>query len=135
MRKEFRLREEIKTSDAVVVLACGAGLKPSRITRMRASRFPALDTIFLASVERHGRFFEGALFAANACSTEPGGICPHTDCPKGLLNGPCGGVADGRCEVNIENECAWVRIYQRLKAQGRLDVLRSITLPRITRRA
>ncbi|HEY4707496.1 MAG TPA: methylenetetrahydrofolate reductase C-terminal domain-containing protein, partial [Thermodesulfobacteriota bacterium] len=59
-----------------------------------------------------------------------GGICPHTECPKSLLNGPCGGVADGMCEVNIECECAWVRIYRRLEKQGRLNLLMKIAEPK-----
>lgn len=131
VRKEFRLRKEINSSDAVVVLACGAGVKTVADNADESQPvFPALDTIFLASVERHGRFFEGCSLCGECVLDRTGGICPHTDCPKGLLNGPCGGVADGRCEVNVENKCAWVRIYERLKAQARLDVLREYHEPK-----
>lgn len=129
--KEYRTREGIKEAEAVLVLACGAGVKAVADSTDEAQPvFPALDSHFLASVERYGRFFEGCSLCGECVLGETGGICPHTDCPKGLLNGPCGGVADGRCEVNVENECAWVRIYERLKAQGRLDVLRRNKKPK-----
>ena len=36
------------------------------------------------------------------------------------MNGPCGGVKDGRCELG-DRDCAWVQIYDRLEAQGRGD--------------
>lgn len=49
-----------------------------------------------------------------------GGLCPATRCPKGLLNGPCGGAKDGKCEVNPDNDCVWIEIYDRLKEIGRL---------------
>ena len=47
------------------------------------------------------------------------GICPVTTCPKGLLNGPCGGMWEGKCEVLRDRECAHVKIKQRLAEQGR----------------
>ena len=47
------------------------------------------------------------------------GICPVTTCPKGLLNGPCGGMWKGMCEVLTDRECAHVRIHRRLAEQGR----------------
>jgi hypothetical protein len=47
------------------------------------------------------------------------GICPVTTCPKGLLNGPCGGMWNGMCEVLTDHECAHVKIRQRLAEQGR----------------
>ena len=56
-----------------------------------------------------------------------GGICPITACSKSLVNGPCGGTKNGKCEVNPAMDCGWERIIQRLKAQGRLDVLRCPT--------
>ncbi len=47
------------------------------------------------------------------------GICPVTQCPKGLLNGPCGGMWNGMCEVLADRECVHVRIYRRRAEQGR----------------
>ena len=52
------------------------------------------------------------------------GICPMTQCAKGLLNGPCGGSQNGKCEVDPERDCAWVLIYERLKEFGELDRFR-----------
>ena len=46
-------------------------------------------------------------------------------CPKSMLNGPCGGQRNGKCEVGgWKNDCAWILIYDRLKAQGNLDLFK-----------
>jgi len=38
------------------------------------------------------------------------------------MNGPCGGVRpDGKCEVDPEKDCAWVKIYERMEKMGELD--------------
>jgi hypothetical protein len=55
------------------------------------------------------------------------GVCPIARCAKSLLNGPCGGSQQGKCEIDPEVPCAWQLIYDRLKAQGRLDRLLEIT--------
>ena len=58
------------------------------------------------------------------------GICPLTQCPKGLLNSPCGGTRpNGKCEVDPEKDCAWVLIYERLKNLGKLSLLKKIHPP------
>jgi methylenetetrahydrofolate reductase (NADPH) len=44
-------------------------------------------------------------------------LCPKKYCSKCGRNGPCGGSADGRCELD-DKECFWARIYQRLKSYG-----------------
>ncbi len=131
VRREFRRKEEIRRADAIVVLACGAGVK-TVASNADASQpvFPALDTLFLASVERYGRFFEGCSLCGECVLDRTGGICPHTECPKGLLNGPCGGVVGGMCEVDTSNECAWVRIFKRLEKQNRLDVMKRFSPPK-----
>lgn len=129
--KEYRDRPELKEAEAVLVLACGAGVKTVADAADESQPvLPALDSFFLATVERVGRFFEGCSLCGECVLALTGAICPHTECPKGLLNGPCGGVADGMCEVNTECECAWVRIYRRLKEQGRLDELKRISPPK-----
>lgn len=53
------------------------------------------------------------------------GICPVTLCSKGLLNGPCGGATDdGKCEIDSNKICAWIRIFENLKSH--LAFLKSI---------
>ncbi|MBI5563215.1 MAG: methylenetetrahydrofolate reductase C-terminal domain-containing protein [Deltaproteobacteria bacterium] len=129
--KEYRKVEAIGKADAVLVLACGAGARTVADAADESQPvLPANDSIFLATVERQGRFFEGCSLCGECVLIETGGICPHTECPKGLLNGPCGGVAGGKCEVNVENDCAWVRIYRRLKKQGRLHLMMKIAPPK-----
>ncbi len=125
--KEFKHKKEIQDSDSILVLACGAGVKTvADVAEETKPVLAALDSIFLASVERYGRFFEGCSLCGECLLSDTAGICPHTDCPKGLLNGPCGGVVNGQCEVDTENACAWVRIYKRLKAQGRLHLMKKM---------
>ncbi len=132
VRKECRThKDQIKEADAILVLSCGAGVKAVAETVPSSQPvIPALDSQYLAKVERVGHFFEGCSLCGNCVLAYTGGICPHTDCPKGLLNGPCGGVADHMCEVDTNNECAWVRIYERLKIQNRLDLLDKTVEPK-----
>ena len=47
-------------------------------------------------------------------------------CAKGLIDGACGGAKNGKCEVSQENDCAWVKIYERLKEIDQLDNLLAI---------
>ncbi|MCK5237420.1 MAG: methylenetetrahydrofolate reductase C-terminal domain-containing protein [Deltaproteobacteria bacterium] len=130
-KREFRQKEELKGADAVLVLACGAGVKCVADSAEETQPIlPALNSMFLTSVERVGKFYEGCSLCGNCVLADTGGICPHTDCPKSLLNGPCGGVDNGKCEVYTENDCAWVRIYDRLKEQGRLDIMTEFVPPK-----
>ncbi len=129
--KTLRQDEATKKADAFLVLSCGAGVKTvSDCVPEEVPTLPALDTIFLASVERVGRFFEGCSLCGECVLARTAGVCPHTECPKGLLNGPCGGMHDGMCEVDPQNECAWARIYKKLKKQGRMDTMREHVPPK-----
>jgi hypothetical protein len=58
------------------------------------------------------------------------GVCPTARCPKSLMNGPCGGAMEGKCEVDPDRDCAWELIYLRLKEIGRLDLLENIFEPK-----
>lgn len=125
--KEFRKEEALKGAESILVLACGAGVKTvSQAAEDKTPVLAGLDSLFLASVERYGRFHEGCSLCGECLLSDTAGICPHTECPKGLLNGPCGGVDEGMCEVDTENPCAWVLIYKKLKAQDRLHLLKKI---------
>ena len=62
------------------------------------------------------RAVKGALFDCRMCGqcilSSTGMSCPM-NCPKGMRNGPCGGVrADGHCEVYAEMPCVWVKAWE-----------------------
>jgi hypothetical protein len=60
-----------------------------------------------------------------------GGVCPIARCSKNLLNGPCGGSEQGKCEVDPKNiDCAWQLIYDRLSRIGQLDRLLEVEPPK-----
>ena len=54
-----------------------------------------------------------------------GMTCPM-NCPKQIRNGPCGGVRlNGKCEVNPERDCAWVKGWERIaKTPYKRELLR-----------
>jgi hypothetical protein len=81
--------------------------------------FPGLESAFLGNVIRNGVFEERCQTCGDCVLDLTAGICPVTTCPKGLLNGPCGGMWDGMCEVLTDRECTHVLIHRRLAEQGR----------------
>jgi ferredoxin len=110
--------EEVAAADAVLVLTCGAGVQ-TVAEGVKLPVFPGLESAFLGNVQRHGVFEERCQMCGDCVLDKTGAICPVTTCPKGLLNGPCGGMWDGMCEVLTDRECTHVRISKRLAEQGR----------------
>lgn len=109
---------EVDSADAVLVLTCGAGVQTVADSTTKPV-FPGLDSAFLGNVIRHGVFEERCQMCGDCVLDKTAAICPVTTCPKGLLNGPCGGMWDGKCEVLTDRECTHIRIRERLAAQGR----------------
>ena len=72
---------------------------------------------------------KAALFACKDCGDcslpEIAFLCPESQCAKNQRNGPCGGTRDGRCEVDGYGDCIWLRAYERLKHDGREQLLLS----------
>ena len=112
-----------KDYDAILSLACSIG--PQYIAEAFESIvvLPGLNTNFMGGTIEHGIWGEYCAACGNCGIHNFGGLCPITRCAKGLLNGPCGGSADGHCEVDKEMDCIWELIYRRLKNLGQLDRL------------
>ena len=91
---------------------------------------PALDTLFIGKESASGEFNEICTQCGTCIIGETGGICPVTSCHKGLVNGPCGGTDQGKCEIPGIKDCAWTLIYNRLTELGRLDSMRKLQKPR-----
>ncbi|MCE5321852.1 methylenetetrahydrofolate reductase C-terminal domain-containing protein [bacterium] len=121
--------EAVQNVDAVLSLACGAGVQAT------AERFPntpvyaGLDTKFIGILQEQGVWTEKCAACGKCVLGEYGAVCPITRCAKSLLNGPCGNARNGKCEVSPDQDCGWQLIYDRLKAIGQLDRLNEIVAP------
>ncbi len=122
----------IEDYEAVVSLGCGAGVQTLADLFPNTTIIPANDTMFIGMHDtKEGRFYEMCRACGDCILFETGGICPLTRCAKGLLNGPCGGQAEGKCEVGgWKKDCAWILIYNRLKERDKLDLFARFRVPR-----
>lgn len=118
--------EAIQKSDAVLSLGCGAGVQAIAERYTDKPVYAGLNTKFLGILEERGVWAEKCAACGSCILHEYGGICPVTRCAKHILNGPCGGSREDRCEVRPDRPCAWQLIYQRLKGIGQLDRLKQI---------
>ncbi len=118
----------IGKSDALLVMSCGGGVSViSSLSEMQV--YPALDTESLGGMRLEDTMKELCGMCGECNVWEFGGICPVSKCPKGLLNGPCGGAVEGKCEVD-ERTCAWEEIYERQEKLGKLENLGGIHEPK-----
>ena len=135
MMKEFRkIDEDLKDIDAILTLSCGLGVSSIiKVLERKYSHIPVFisnNTEFMGMTERIGRFYMRCRGCGDCLLNETGGICPITTCAKSLMNGPCGGMVRGKCEVgNYEKDCGWVLIFNRLKELGRLDLYTKLRDP------
>ena len=113
-------------TENVVVISCGLGVQ----TVADLESVP----VFTATNSLNYTGHHGMALTKKTCGAcaqcylnVTGGICPITACSKSLVNGPCGGTKNGKCEVCPDMECGWERIYRRLKEIGRLDALKCPT--------
>ena len=130
-RRDLReYKKKIEAADAVIVMSCGVGVQAIADYADKVV-IPATDTMFMGETERFGIFHNRCYACGDCILDETGGICPITRSAKGLLNGPCGGFVEGKCEVGgYEEDCAWTLIYNRLKDQDRLELFTKFRPPR-----
>jgi ferredoxin len=122
-------KKTFRQTDAVLVLACGDGAQAIKDGTKAKKVLPALETLFLGEIERGGHFTQKCILCGECIIDRTGTICPLTICTKGLLNGPCGGSKNEKCEVDKEKDCGWILIYKSLKESGDLDNMRKIYKP------
>jgi ferredoxin len=109
------------TPDAVVSLGCGAGVQMVSDIFEGIPVFPGINTTFLGTNDELGVFSEKCQGCGECVLDKTCSICPVSRCSKSIMNGPCGGSSDGKCEVDDSIECAWQLIYDRLKSMDMLE--------------
>lgn len=121
----------LRESEVVLVLACGLGVQSIKENdRLGKEIISACNTLCGALMDAQGNFKETCSLCGECVLNTTAGICPITLCAKGLLNGPCGGMNKGKCEVDNERDCAWVLIYKELEKKGKLKELSKIREPK-----
>jgi len=123
------LAPRVAEYDAICSLGCGAGVQTLAERFPNTPVYPGLNTQFIGILESQGVWTEKCAGCGNCRVGEFAGICPITRCAKHLLNGPCGGSRDGKCEVRSDLECGWQLIYDRSKALGITERLHQIVGP------
>jgi hypothetical protein len=119
----------IDQADTLLIMTCAFGVQ-TIAKQLKKMVVPALDTLFIGKETGLGEFNEICTQCGACIIGETGGICPVTNCHKGLVNGPCGGTNHGKCEIDVNKDCAWTLIYERLKELDRLDAMRKYQKPR-----
>ncbi len=122
----LELKEMVQNVEAVLSIACGVGVQTLVRHYPNTPIFPGLNTTFLGETVIHGIWEERCQACGNCVLGKTGGICPISRCAKQLLNGPCGGSSNGKCEIKKEADCAWQLIYDRMKNLKQLHKLEEI---------
>jgi ferredoxin len=115
------IRDRVDQYDAIVSLACGVGIQFTAEKYHSTPVYPGVNTCFLGATEQRGLWTERCQACGQCILAQTGGICPVSRCAKRILNGPCGGSTNGKCEINKEIDCAWQLIIDRLEALDKLN--------------
>ena len=126
------IQEKVKNESvqAVVSLGCGVGVNFLAEKLETVPVFPGVNTKFFGAAVEPGVWIEMCAGCGDCILHLTGGICPIARCSKSMLNGPCGGSQDGKCEINPEVDCGWALIVERMKKLGTLDRLAERIPPR-----
>jgi len=118
-------RDKLQEADSVLALTCGVGVQAVAKVVDKVVH-PGANTVSLGGLQGLWPSDERCEACGDCALDYTGGICPITSCAKQLLNGPCGGTNEGKCEVDPERDCGWYKIYKRLEKIGRLDNLEKL---------
>ena len=125
-----KYKDEVNKANKILVLACGNGIQTVSEIIENADVIAGNDTLFLGEIKHANEFEKRCNMCGDCIEDLFGGFCPVSRCPKSMLNGPCGGSIDGKCEVDSNIDCVWDLIYKRLKEKKQLHLLKIIQEPK-----
>ncbi len=119
--------EDVDAADCILAMTCAIGVQTISLHLKEPKPvYPGLNTLFLGMEESPGHFIEACMQCGSCVLGRTAAICPLVRCAKTLLNGPCGGSVDGKCEISPDVPCGWQLIYDHLAEMGRLDEMDEI---------
>ena len=117
------VKNRVNDYDAVISMACGVGPQFLSEAYPKQRFFPALNTTSFGGALQHGIWAERCAGCGTCVIHHFKGLCPVARCSKSMLNGPCGGSADGKCEISEDVDCVWDMIVKKMMEDGRLEDL------------
>jgi len=129
LRSKLRTRiQQVQAADSLLVMTCGIGIQCVAASVTKVCH-PACDTLNLGGSRGEWPGSERCVECGECILEYTGGICPRTACSKSLMNGPCGGASNGKCEISPEIDCGWELIYKRLAGLDKLAKFKSMIAP------
>ncbi|MBM4145326.1 MAG: hypothetical protein FJ240_03490 [Nitrospira sp.] len=125
-----QIKDEASNYDAILSMACGAGVQGVAERLAGIHILPAMNTTFIGVSDGQGTWIEACAACGDCILDRTGGICPVARCAKSLINGPCGGSKGGLCEVSKNNPCVWQQIYARLGKLNLINLLKGMSQPK-----
>jgi len=123
-------KDEVDKAKKILVFACGNGAQTVSEIIKNADIIPGNDTLFLGEIKHTNEFEKRCNLCGECIQDSFAGFCPVSRCPKSILNGPCGGSINGKCEVDKEMDCVWIQIIKRLEEKNQLHLLKKINEPK-----
>jgi ferredoxin len=128
--------QALRQAEAVLIFSCGLGVQSFKDNdRLNLKVLPGCNTLSGAVLDSQGNLWEKCAMCGQCVLGVTAGICPIALCSKGLLNGPCGGMNKGKCELDPERDCAWVLIYKEAQKKNALHAVKKIQPPRDHKKA
>ena len=124
-----RYKNELNETEKILVLSCGNGAQTISELFNDKEVICGTDTLFLGQIKHLTEFEKKCNFCGNCIIDNFEGLCPITRCPKNMLNGPCGGSINGKCEVNSNMDCIWYLIVNKFNSKNNINKLRNIEKP------
>jgi ferredoxin len=124
-----KYKKELNESKKIVIFSCGNGAQTVSEILEDKEIIVGTDTLFLGEIKRLNEFEKRCNFCGNCIINKFKGLCPLTRCPKNILNGPCGGSINGKCEVDTNMDCVWYLIYDKFNLKNKTKELKDIIKP------
>ena len=127
-RELRRVSDRLEKADVLIILACGAGVQ-AIATSVDKPCLAGLNTLFPGTVIHSNEYRELCTACGDCILNRTAALCPRTLCPKGITNGPCSEKLDEHCSVDVDSECVWVSITNRIEALGLAELELDFTPP------
>lgn len=116
IQKFEKHKDKIESSDAILIFSCGVGVQTLATEYLNHKKiYAGCDTMFVPGFQGITALEYNCEQCGECLLSYTGAICPLTSCAKSLINGPCGGAKNGKCEVDKNMDCGWEKIYKKLE--------------------